>query len=115
MSNIQLKVLPQFPAQVSGVAPIVVTKSGLTYTISYSAAAGQLAVSQIKQQLIAISQFDAILATIPADPKSTVNQIWTGGGMTQITGPLLTSIFATLGYSAAQQTTFNAAAALFPF
>ena len=115
MSNIQLKVLPQFPAQVRGVAPIVVTKSGLTYTISYNALVSQLAVSQIKQQLVAISQFDTILATIPADPKSAVMEIWTGGGFTQIAGPLLTSIFATLGYNASQQATFIAAAALFPY
>ncbi len=36
MSGIQLKVLPQFPAQVVGVAPIIVTKVGLTSTISIS-------------------------------------------------------------------------------
>jgi hypothetical protein len=115
MSNIQLKVLPAFPAQVSGVAPIVVTKSGLTYTIGYSAALGQLSVVQIKQQLVAITQFDTILATIPGDPKSAVKQIWDGNGFTQLTGPLLTSIYATLGYSPAQQATFNAAAALFSY
>jgi hypothetical protein len=115
MSNIQLKVLPQFPAQVTGVAPIVVTKAGLTYTISYNALVSQLAVSQIKQQLVAIAQFDTVLASIPGDPKSSVNQVWTGGGFTQITGPLLASIFATLGYNAAQQTAFIAAAALYPY
>jgi hypothetical protein len=115
MSGNLFKALPQFPAQVSGIAPIVVTKSGLTYTISYSAAAGQLSVVQIKQQLVAISQFDTILATIPGDPKSAVKQIWDGNGSTQLSGPLLASIFTTLGYNAAQQVTFLAAAALFPY
>lgn len=115
MSNIQLKMLPQFPAQVTAVAPIVVTKSGLTYTFSFNPLVGTLAVTQIKRQLVAIAQFDTILATIPGDPQSAVMQIWTGGGTTQITGPLLTSIFATLGYNAAQQATFIAAAALFPY
>jgi hypothetical protein len=115
MSGVQLKVLPQFPAQVSGIAPIVVTKVGLTYTISYNPLTATLAVSQIKQQLVANGQFDTILATIPGSPSSTVNMIWTGGGFTQTNGPLLASIFATLGYNAAQQAAFLAAAALFPY
>lgn len=36
MSGIQLRVLPSFPAQVVGVSPIVVTRSGLTYTFTFS-------------------------------------------------------------------------------
>ncbi len=36
MGGIQLRVLPDFPAQVVAVSPIVVTRSGLTYTFSFS-------------------------------------------------------------------------------
>lgn len=115
MSGNQFAVIPRFPAQVTGVAPIVVTKAGLTYTISFNQLVGTLAVPQIKQQLVAIGQFDTIAAAIPGDPKSAVNEIWAGNGPTQITGPLLALIYATLGYNAGQQATFNAAAALFPY
>ena len=115
MSGNLLKTLPQFPAQVIGVAPIVITKAGLTYTISYNALTSQFAVAQIKRQLVAIGQFDTIAALVPGDPKDAVNQVWTGGGFTQVTGPLIPFVFSTLGYNAGQQATFLAAAALFPY
>lgn len=35
MAGVQLRVLPSFPAQVIGQSPIIVTKSGLVYTISF--------------------------------------------------------------------------------
>ena len=103
MSNIQLKVLPQFPAQVIGVAPIVVVKSGLTYTISLSGTSGFVQVNQVKQWLASLSLFDTIAATIPGAPQNALNIAWNGGGPTETTGPLLTSIFATLGYNPGQQ------------
>ncbi len=40
MSGIQLRVLPSFPSQVVAVSPIVVTRSGLTYTFSFAPPAG---------------------------------------------------------------------------
>lgn len=115
MSGVALKVLPIFPAQVTGVAPIVVTKSGLSYVISFNQLVANLAVSQIKQKLVADGTFDTVLNSIPSSPSNTVNGIWTGGGFTQPNGPLLTAIFTTLGLNAAQQAAFIAAAELFTF
>lgn len=114
MSGIALKVLPQFPAQVTGIAPIVVAKSGLSYTISYNPLVATLAVVQIKQKLVTDATFDMINATIPGAPSSAIRQAWDGGGLTQIGGPLLTHIFGPTGLNlnAGQQSAFLAAAAL---
>ncbi len=105
-----LKILPRFTADLVGIAPIVVTKSGLQYTISYSTAAAEVSVVGVKQELVSLGVFDTILATIPGSPSDAVNQAWTGGGKTQATGPLLTSIFTTLGYTQPQKDAFIAAA-----
>lgn len=105
-----LKILPRFQADLVGISPIVVTKSGLQYTIAFTTAAAEVSVVGVKQELVSRGVFDTILATIPGGPADAVNQAWTGGGKTQATGPLLTSIFTTLGYSAAQQAEFITAA-----
>lgn len=115
MSGIQFKALPQFPAQVLGIPPIVVTKSGLTYTLSYNALVASLSVVQVKQQLNVLGLFNTVNAAIPVSVTSNVNQAWNSGGFTQIGGPLLTFIFTTISYNAAQQATFNAAAAVLPY
>lgn len=115
MSGVQLKVLPQFPAQVTGVAPIVVTKTGLSYTISFNQLVASLAVAQVKQKLVADGTFDTVLNSISGDPRTAVNQVWTSGGFTQTGGPLLTAIFTTLALNASQQAAFIAAAALYTY
>ncbi len=105
-----LKILPRFAADLIGISPIVVTKTGLQYTISFTATASEVSVVGIKQELIARGVFDTILITIPGGPGDAVNEAWTGGGKTQATGPLLTSIFTTLGYTQPQKDEFIAAA-----
>lgn len=76
---------------------------------------GVLAVSQISQRLVAIGQWDTINDSMIGGPSNTVVKIWTSGGSTTVNGPLLTSIFATLGYNTTQQAAFIAAAAVLPY
>lgn len=93
MSQIQLKVLPSFPAQVIGVDPIIIEKDGLTYEISF----GGIVVTQVKTHITNLGFYDLVAAAIPGAPSNPVRQAWDSGGITQVDGPLMTNIYATLG------------------
>lgn len=114
MAGVQLKVLPRFPAQVTGTLPIVVTKTGLTYNISYSQPAGVISVTQVKRQLVVLGLFDTAAAAIPGNPQDPINMAWSSGGSTQTTGPMMTAIFSAINYNTQtlQNGFINAALAL---
>lgn len=112
----QLQIQPVFPAQVIGISPIIISKSGLTYTFSFNALGTQLSVVQAKRELVTLGFFDVAAAAIPGDPKDPVNMAWMGGGVTQPTGPLMTAIFSAIGYATQpQKDAFIAAALLFSY
>lgn len=77
--------------------------------------ANDLELPQIIQQLAVIGQYDAINGTIKGDLTDPIAVAWIHGGSTQVNGPLMRHIFATLGYAPEEQKTFVEACRLLSY
>jgi hypothetical protein len=83
MSGTQFAVQPTLPAQLTGVYPIVVTKSGLAYTISYgTGVAGTVTRKQWFEAVAALYNMNTLYAAVNADQNNSATiQYYSGYGV----------------------------------
>ena len=110
--TIKFGVTPQIPAQITGTYPIVVTKSGLAYNISFAYA---LDVTVTRRQwFLAVAQLydmNTLYTAVSADMNDTASiQFYSGFGVAP-GDPLANLTQATFSLSAAQMDALFALAA----
>lgn len=121
MSAIKMRVMPLLPAQIVGIEPIVVSKQGNIYEISYdNGPQDTISMSQVIQQLSVMNLFDTVYAAVPGSLVSPIRVAFNGGGETQLgslgfPGPVLAFISNMFGWSPTQLNTFITAAQLLTF
>ena len=81
MSGSTFAVTPKLPAMLQGTFPIVVTKSGLSYTISYGGApAGSVTLRQFISAVAILYNLNPLFAAINANANdASFIQFYTGG------------------------------------
>jgi len=79
MSGTQFAVTPKLPAQITGVAPIVVTKSGLAYTISLGAPVGSVTKRQWFSAVATLYNLNTVLAAVNANANDPAWIQWNAG------------------------------------
>ena len=67
MSGISFGVTPQIPAQITGTFPIVVTKSGLSYVISFGYATGTVTKRQWFEAIADLYDMNTLYTAVSAD------------------------------------------------
>jgi hypothetical protein len=84
MAGSPFGVMPQIPAQITGTYPIVVTKSGLAYNISYgSGVAGTVTRRQWFEAVAALYNMNTLFAAVAADMNDPATiQFYAGYGVT---------------------------------
>lgn len=116
MSGIKFGVSPQIPSQITGVYPIVVTKSGLSYIISYgSGLAGTVTRRQWFEAVATLYNMNTLFAAVSADANNAAwIQFYAGYGVTS--GDALSTLTqTTFGLTSTQLSAlFTLAATLTP-
>ncbi len=83
MSGTRFGVTPQLPAQITGVYPIVVSKSGLAYTISFGYAVGTVTRRQWFEAVAQLYNMNTLATSINADMNVPASiQYYAGYGVT---------------------------------
>lgn len=84
MSGTRFGVTPQLPAQLTGVYPIVVTKSGLSYTIAFAAGlAGTVTKKQWFEAVALLYNMNTLFAAVAANANDPAwIQFYGGYGVT---------------------------------
>lgn len=113
MSGSKFGVTPKLPAQLTGTYPIVVTKSGLSYNISFGSSADTVSKRQWFGAVATLYNMATLFAAITADPSQPVWWQFYGGSNVQPGDPLALQTQTTFSLSATQMTNlFNLAATL---
>ncbi len=83
MSGIKFGVTPQVPAQITGLYPIVVTKNGLAYSISFGYATGTVTRRQWFEAVAQLYNMNTLYAAVVADWNNAATiQFFAGYGVT---------------------------------
>ena len=116
MAGSTFGVMPQIPAQITGVYPIVVTKSGLAYQIAYgTSVAGTVTRRQWFEAVATLYNMNTLYAAVAADWNNAASiQFYAGYGVTS--GDALSNLTQTTFALTATQLSalFTLAASLTP-
>jgi len=115
MSGVQFGVTPKLPAQITGVAPIVVTKSGLAYTISMGAPVGSVTKRQWFEAVASLYNMNTLFVAVSANANDPAWIQWYAGYYVAPADYIANLTQATFALTAAQMTTlFTLAGTLTP-
>jgi hypothetical protein len=115
MSGTRFGVTPQLPAQITGIYPIVVSKAGLAYTISFGYDVGTVTRRQWFEAVAQLYNMNTLATSVNADMNNAASiQYYAGYGVTP--GDALSALTKTsLGLNDAQLSAlFTLAATLTP-
>ncbi len=110
MAN-QFAVTPKLPAQLTGTLPIIVTKTGLSYNISYSSAvAGSVTRRQMFDAVATLYNMNTLYAAVPMNANDPIWTEFWAGTMVAPGDTLALFIQTTFALTDAQMTTLFALA-----
>jgi hypothetical protein len=115
MSGNKFAITPKLPAQLTGTAPIVVTKSGVAYNISFGAMTGSVSKRQFFGAVSTRYSMTTLFAAITANPESNVWWQFYGGSYIVPGDPIAALTQSTFSLTNAQMANLFALAETLPY
>ena len=115
MSGSTFAVTPKLPAQLIGISPIVVTKSGLTYTIALgSGTTGAVTKAQWFEAVAQLYNMNTLFSAVSANANSAAWIQWYAGSSVSPGDAISTLTMATFALNTSQIAALFALAATLP-